>query len=96
MSVLIPTEHMEMPKSCVKCIFMQTSRCKVIPKWMSQDMANKLYHGRHDKCPLTELIHCKDCIHHKPFPFSEEHICDVFDWESEDKDFCSFAERRTE
>lgn len=44
---------------------------------------------------VVEVVRCKDCIHHKPFPFSDEHICDVFDWESEDKDFCSFAERRT-
>lgn len=45
---------------------------------------------------VVEVVRCKDCIHHKPFPFSDEHICDVFDWKSEDKDFCSFAERRTE
>lgn len=45
---------------------------------------------------VVEVVRCKDCIHHKPFPFSEEHICDVFDWKSEDDDFCSFAERRTE
>lgn len=45
---------------------------------------------------VVEVVRCKDCIHHKPFPFSDEHICDMFDWESEDKDFCSFAERRTE
>lgn len=44
---------------------------------------------------MEKVVHCKDCIHHKPFPFSEEHICDVFDWKSEDDDFCSFAERRT-
>lgn len=45
---------------------------------------------------VVEVVRCKDCIHHKPFPFSDEHICDVFDWESEDKDFCSFAERRND
>lgn len=45
---------------------------------------------------VVEVVRCKDCIHHKPFPFSDEHICDVFDWKSEDKDFCSFAERRKE
>lgn len=45
---------------------------------------------------VVEVVRCKDCIHHQPFPFSDEHICDVFDWKSEDKDFCSFAERRTE
>ena len=50
--------------------------------------------------PTLELVRCKDCIHHKPFmpceDWRQEYICDVFEWKSEDDDFCSFAERRTE
>lgn len=48
------------------------------------------------KGEIDKVVHCKDCIHHKPFPFSDEYFCDVFNWKSKDDDFCSFAERRTE
>ena len=57
---------------------------------MSKDIAQK---GEIDK-----VVHCKDCTHHKPFmpceDWRQEYICDVFEWKSEDDDFCSFAERR--
>ena len=49
---------------------------------------------------VVEVVRCKDCIHHKPFmpceDWRQEYICDVFEWKSEDDDFCSFAERRKE
>lgn len=45
---------------------------------------------------VVEVVRCRDCIHHQPFPFSDEHICDVHNWKSKDEDFCSFAERRTQ
>lgn len=55
MSILIPTEIMPMPKSCVKCIFMALNMCHTIPRWMDKEMASELYHGRHKKCPLIEV-----------------------------------------
>ena len=55
MSILIPTEIMPMPKSCVKCIFMALNMCDTIPRWMDKEMASELYHGRHKKCPLIEV-----------------------------------------
>lgn len=55
MSILIPTEIMPMPKSCVKCIFMALSMCHTIPRLMDKEMASELYHGRHKKCPLIEV-----------------------------------------
>ena len=55
MSLLIPTEIMPMPNSCVKCIFMALNMCHTIPRWMDTDMASELYHGRHKKCPLIEV-----------------------------------------
>ena len=55
MSILIPTEIMSMPKSCVKCIFMALNMCHTIPRWMDTDMASELYHGRLKTCPLREV-----------------------------------------
>ena len=49
-----------------------------------------------DESKTVEVVRCRDCIHHQPFPFSDEHICDVHNWKSKDEDFCSFAERRTQ
>lgn len=44
---------------------------------------------------IKPLVRCRDCIHHKPLAILEgEHICEVHNWQSEEDDFCSFAERR--
>ena len=44
-----------------------------------------------DEQPSTDVVKCKDCIHHKPFMGA--YMCDVFDWINTEDDYCSFAER---
>jgi hypothetical protein len=41
------------------------------------------------------ITHCTECIHWKHSAVRKSY-CEVFDWMSKAKDFCSFAERKQE
>jgi len=57
-------------------------------------MSGKETSGYSDFIPeYVKVVRCRDCVHWKPYAaLGGSKVCDVFDWQSEGKDFCSFAE----
>lgn len=92
MSILIINE--DMPENCYECSFSRWEDgweetylvCDILVKKVSEDK-------RHKKCPLTEIIRCKDCLHWKHSEIRPNY-CDVWDWCNTAEDYCSYAERR--
>ena len=72
--------------------FTQINRDKCYPLF-----ENGRFRGVIVPADVEKVVRCRDCLHHKPLEILEGgHICEVFNWQSRDYDFCSFAERRTE
>jgi hypothetical protein len=43
---------------------------------------------------LKELIHCRDCIHFKPFVENDGMWCDMLEIDLGENGFCSYGERK--
>jgi len=83
MSILI--KNMKMPNACYECILDWVGVCDLPSSYYVE--STRAY-----GCPLQEIIHCKDCVHHKPFMGAYQ--CDVHGWINTEDDYCSFAERK--
>ena len=44
---------------------------------------------------VVKVVRCKDCLHFKHSDIRPNY-CEVWDWQNTDKDYCSFAERKTD
>ena len=72
--------------------FTQINRDKCYPLY-----GNGCFQGVIVTADMEKVVRCRECLHHKPLEILEGgHICEVFNWQSRDYDFCSFAERRTD
>lgn len=98
MSILI--KGMEMPKCCDKCWALDDygdyPTCRITEEQRGYNFP--IREKRMDKCPLVEIVHCKDCRWGKEVCGNIECWADInvppeyhgYEW------FCSNGERRSE
>ena len=85
MSVLI--KGMDMPKCCEVCEF--NSHAELC--FFLGDVDESIINGSIDlRCPLIEIIECKDCKHYNPMTKGCKRNPSVEGWEK--NDFCSYGE----
>ncbi len=88
---MVAIKDMEMPKGCSKCPLhffdpIEGLCCQMI----SEHIDCKPKHDMDSRCPLVEIITCKDCIHYD----KELKECMVNNIQCNDDFYCADAERR--
>ena len=88
----IPTD------GCCGCYFRTGKYCGILSK-NERVLEYAERFTRPDNCPLTELIRCKDCTHQHTNTITGMKQCllpNGYTPLGDDKDYCSYAERRGE
>jgi len=89
MGIYIP--NMDMPKACWVCP-QELSDAAECRRWEEYD---GFYQDRHPKCPLIDIVRCKDCKYWHDHEWSstcDKHIGNGFPSDY----FCADGERRTD
>lgn len=82
MSILI--KGMKMPENCRDCRFGYDGKC------FAEQPFHRFFVGDTHKCPLVEVVHCKDCAYmERGVKDSYEVWCCWHDSRMREDDFCS-------
>lgn len=95
---MIAIKGTEMPKSCSECkLCVEDKYADMTCVLLCEEWEETDYNENHrdEKCPLVEIVTCKDCKHRD----SEDKFCDcghMIKWSSprEDGWYCADAERK--
>lgn len=100
---MIAIRRMEIPKSCSECkLCVEDKYADMTCVLLCDEWEESDYNENHrdERCPLVEIITCKDCKHWvkdltSRVPDDKEyHFCPMIDFNTSEDYYCADAERR--